>query len=342
MSRLPEQFSRRMQEQLGAEYEDFLACFDQEEYAGLRVNTGKISVEHFLSITPFHLEPVPWTDNGFYYRKEEPVTKHPHYFAGLYYIQEPSAMLPASRLPVCSGETVLDLCAAPGGKATELSSRLGRDGLLIANDVSTSRAKALVKNLTVWGTSNCCITGETPQKLLDTFGCSFDKILVDAPCSGEGMFRKDPGLIDSWRERGPQSYAPLQKEILTCAAAMLKPGGMMVYSTCTFSEEEDESVIEAILERRPDLSLVQPPVAEGFEQGRHPLEACIRVWPHRVHGEGHFLALMKKESSGQNSDPLRKTEQEIRDSWKKAPEEVRRFLSLIPEQIWKNSCFGQI
>lgn len=344
MVRLPQEFLERMREQLGSEFGAFLACYEEEGYAGLRVNTSKISVEEFLSLTDFELIPVPWTTNGFYYRKDEPVTKHPHYYAGLYYIQEPSAMLPAARLPVRPGDRVLDLCAAPGGKATELSSRLMGKGLLVANDASPSRAKALLKNLAVWGSANCCITGETPQKLLELFGCYFDRILVDAPCSGEGMFRKDRGLIDAWELRGPREYAALQKEILSCAVQMLKPGGILAYSTCTFSEEEDEDVIGEILDRFPELNLVQPDMPEGFSHGKMPYEKCVRLWPHKVKGEGHFLALLHKAEGVQ--EPLEAVDGEqakrVTASQKKMPEEVRSFLELIPEAVWQNCYYEQI
>lgn len=358
MVNLPQKFTERMQKQLGDEFELFLSCYEAEEYAGLRVNTEKISVEDFLKLTSFELIPVPWTENGFYYRKEDAVTKHPHYFAGLYYVQEPSAMLPASRLPVEHGCTVLDLCAAPGGKATELSSRLSGSGILVANDVSPSRAKALYKNLSVWGSRNCCITGETPQKLLQAFGCYFDRILVDAPCSGEGMFRKDPALIADWNERGPQYYAGIQKEILDCAVQMLRPGGRMVYSTCTFSEDEDEDVIAWILEKYPELSLVRPKWSEGFVCGKAPLEKTVRIWPHKIKGEGHFLALLEKRENrsepserekGNNQKnsleylPLQRlSEEEIQKSQKLIPEAVRDFLWLLPEHIWKNCIYQQM
>lgn len=343
MIKLPQEFTDRMRSQLGEEFENFLSCYESDGYAGLRVNTQKISPQEFLALTPFELIPVPWTENGFYYRKEDAVTRHPHYFAGLYYVQEPSAMLPASRLPVNAGDVVLDLCAAPGGKATELSSRLAGEGLLLANDVSPSRAKALFKNLAVWGSKNCCITGETPQKLLETFGCVFDKILVDAPCSGEGMFRKDTGLIDSWMERGPEYYSALQKEILGTAVQMLKPGGMLLYSTCTFAKEEDEDVIAYILERYPELELLQPKLAEGFVQGEAPYEKCIRIWPHKVKGEGHFLALLhKKENDAAEGELSLYTEKEIAASQKKMPEEMRDFLKLLPKELWENCMFEQI
>lgn len=343
MVRLPQEFVTGMQARLGDEFEAFLACYESEGYAGIRVNTEKISVEEFLALTPFHLTRVPWTSNGFYYQRDEAVTRHPHYFAGLYYVQEPSAMLPASRLPVDPGDLVLDLCAAPGGKATELSSRLGGTGLLVANDASASRAKALVKNLAVWGSSNCCITGETPRELLQAFGCCFDRILVDAPCSGEGMFRKDSSLAEAWRERGPRQYAPLQKEILDHAVRMLRPGGMLVYSTCTFAEEEDEAVIAEILKRYPELTLLQPEGGEGFAPGRAPLEDCIRLWPHRVKGEGHFLALLQKEGQSCPGSGLpRCTEKEIQESHKKIPREVQEFLVQLPGHIWKDKVFCQL
>ena len=364
MTNLPQDYTERMRLQLGGEYEQFFQCYAKEGYAGLRVNTQKIPVEAFLERAPFQLSPVSWTDNGFYYQREEPVTRHPYYFAGLYFIQEPSAMLPAALLPVMPGDMVLDLCAAPGGKATELSSRLRGEGLLVANDVSASRAKALLKNLTVWGAANCCVTAETPQRLLESFGCFFDKILVDAPCSGEGMFRRDAGLAESWQERGPQYYAGLQKEILSCAVRMLKPDGYIVYSTCTFSEAEDEAVIEWILEQYPELELVWIPKQDGFAAGRAPCEACVRLWPHRVKGEGHFAALLHRRADGYenaNHGGLQTEEERAAaarstkarqkhragDSGESAfaeriPAEVFEFLSLLPERLWKNGAYRQI
>ncbi|MCD7841473.1 MAG: RsmB/NOP family class I SAM-dependent RNA methyltransferase [Lachnospiraceae bacterium] len=307
--RLPRDFVFRMKEQLGEETDDFLACYDKKANTGIRINTGRLSVEDAAAGLPFTDKDVPWLNNGFYLNRDAEASRHPYYYAGLYYIQEPSAMLPASRLPIEPGDMVLDLCAAPGGKATELASRLNGTGLLVANDVSASRAKALVKNLTVWGAANICITAEQPQRLLKAFGCCFDKILVDAPCSGEGMFRKDPSLITAWEEKGPESYAPLQKEILSCAVQMLKPGGMLLYSTCTFSVEEDEAVIAFALEHFPELELVPLEKEPGFSDGivlssrddsepfASDLRRCVRIYPHRVRGEGHFLALLKKKSN---------------------------------------------
>ncbi len=205
-------------------------------------------------------------------------------------------MAPAAVLPVCPGDKVLDLCAAPGGKSTELGARLQGEGLLVSNDVSNSRAKALLKNLELFGIPNICVTSETPEKLASVFGPYFDKILVDAPCSGEGMFRKDPDLIKSWLERGPEYYAPIQRQILKSAAAMLKPGGMLLYSTCTFAKLEDEDTIQWILEEEPDLELVPIEPWEGACGGFDGMPV-IRLFPHKIEGEGHFLALLRKKGT---------------------------------------------
>lgn len=205
-------------------------------------------------------------------------------------------MAPAAVLPVCPGDKVLDLCAAPGGKSTELGARLQGEGLLVSNDISNSRAKALLKNLELFGIPNICVTSETPEKLASVFGPYFDKILVDAPCSGEGMFRKDPDLIKSWLERGPEYYAPIQRQILKSAAAMLKPGGMLLYSTCTFAKLEDEDTIQWILEKEPDLELVPIEPWEGACGGFDGMPV-IRLFPHKIEGEGHFLALLRKKDT---------------------------------------------
>lgn len=205
-------------------------------------------------------------------------------------------MAPAAVLPVCPGDKVLDLCAAPGGKSTELGARLQGEGLLVSNDISNSRAKALLKNLELFGIPNICVTSETPEKLASVFGPYFDKILVDAPCSGEGMFRKDPDLIKRWLERGPEYYAPIQRQILKSATAMLKPGGMLLYSTCTFAKLEDEDTIQWILEEEPDLELVPIEPWEGACGGFDGMPV-IRLFPHKIEGEGHFLALLRKKDT---------------------------------------------
>lgn len=296
---LPEQYIKNMKELLGTdEYSAYEAALSEPRNYGLRVNTAKISAEDFLKIAPFHLTKIPYVENGFYFERDEIPSKHPYYFAGLYYLQEPSAMLPADRLPIDSGDRVLDLCAAPGGKSTELAAKLSGSGLLVSNDISYSRAQALLKNLEMQGTSNFYVTAEEPKKLASCFPSFFDKILVDAPCSGEGMFRKDSNLIKDWTEKGPAYYSEIQREILTEAVKMLKPGGMLLYSTCTFSVEKDEKIIQGLLDDCKELSLTAIRPYEGFTNGYLGLTECVRVFPHKMQGEGHFLALLKK--AGEN------------------------------------------
>lgn len=298
---LPEAFLLKMQELLGKEYGQYLESFKEEWKPGLRVNTWKLEPRELAKLVPWNLEPVPWADNGFYYDgtlDEEALrpSKHPAYYAGLYYLQEPSAMTPAAMLPVVPGDRVLDLCAAPGGKSTELASKLKGRGMLVSNDISYSRARALLKNLELAGAANICVTSEAPEKLAGVWPEFFDKILVDAPCSGEGMFRRDEDMVKDWNEKGPEYYVPIQRRILSQAAAMLKPGGYMLYSTCTFSVEEDEGNVSYVLEKFPQMELCcldldkVPGACGGFG-----LSGCMRLFPHRLRGEGHFLALMRKK-----------------------------------------------
>ncbi|MBP3852780.1 MAG: RsmB/NOP family class I SAM-dependent RNA methyltransferase [Erysipelotrichaceae bacterium] len=302
MNQLPSSFLENMKSLLESDYDNYIDTFSSPRTYGLRVNTHKISVQDFLAISPFTLTPVPWTDNGFYYDGAVNPAKHPYYYAGLYYLQEPSAMFPAATLPVRPGDRVLDLCAAPGGKSTELAARLQGKGLLVSNDISASRCKPLLRNLERFGFVNTFVCSESPQKLAERFPAYFDKILIDAPCSGEGMFRKDPTLIKNWTTDSNDTYRSLQKEIVRSALQMLKPGGDLLYSTCTFSPKENEEVIAYMLEQDPTLSLTtleQP----GFENGIG-LRECVRIYPHKVKGEGHFIALIHKEGtlSGSGSE----------------------------------------
>lgn len=321
---LPNNYIRRMQELLKEEWEAYRATLEMPYYHGLRINDLKLDAPSFTQMAPFHLrssdnladeayalEPIPWVQNGFYYglnnnfeQKQEQYknnniksiqpAKHPYYHAGLYYIQEPSVMVPAAVLPINENDKVLDLCAAPGGKTTQLGARLGNTGLLVSNDISVSRAKAIVKNIELFGIQNAVVLSETPQKLEKIFKDYFDKILVDAPCSGEGMFRKDPSIIKNWEKTGVEYYTQLQREILSSATQMLRPGGYMVYSTCSFSEEENEHIIQWLLHTYPDFSMVPINLYAGFSDGHNGLEACKRLWPHKLKGEGHFVALLRK------------------------------------------------
>lgn len=313
--KLPQSFLDNMKLLLGEEYESWLMSMDAPSLQGLRINTRKLDQALWEEIRPLDGEPVPWTENGYYYDGDKRPARDPYYYAGLYYLQEPSAMAPAAILPVVPGDLVLDLCAAPGGKSTELGARLQGEGLLVSNDISSSRARALLKNLELFGIPNLCVTSETPKKLADTFGAFFDKILVDAPCSGEGMFRKDPDLIKSWMERGPETYAPLQREILTQAVRMLRPGGYLLYSTCTFSPVEDEETVRFLLDQEPDMELAEIPLFPGAVRGIDGT-SVIRLFPHKIQGEGHFAALFhKKEREGRpirfNKDTRRKERGEI-------------------------------
>lgn len=307
---LPEKFLKTMKQILGEEYGAFLESFDGKRQFGLRVNTAKMKLEEFERIAPFHLSKIPWIADGYFYEEEDAPAKHPFYAAGLYYLQEPSAMTPASRLSVTPGERVLDLCAAPGGKATALGAKLQGEGLLVANDINNARAKALLRNLELFGISNAFVTNEPPHILAEHYPEYFDKIMVDAPCSGEGMFRKNPAVVEAWQEKGPEYFSRLQRDIILYAADMLRPGGRMLYSTCTFSPLENESVIAHLLRERPEMEVIPMEDYEGFAEGltafggeqfHESCRLCRRIFPHRMAGEGHFLALLYKHAPDENS-----------------------------------------
>lgn len=335
--KLPAAFEEKMKNLLGAEFDEYIACYENPRYYGLRVNTQKISTEEFKKICPFEITPIPWIDNGFYYDGEKvSPAKHPYYFAGLYYLQEPSAMTPASRLPVFPGERVLDVCAAPGGKATELGAKLARKGVLVANDISSSRAKGLLKNLEVFGIGNMLTVSEEPGRLMNYFTGYFDKILIDAPCSGEGMFRKDRKMVKAWEEHGPEFFAKLQKSIITQAAEMLRPGGMMLYSTCTFDSLENEGTIEYLLSRYPEFEIHKMQTYEGFVPGRpeltesknEDLKNTVRIFPHKMKGEGHFLALLSKGSPSVREETDGKNK-----GGKKLPAELEEFFTNVSFEL---------
>lgn len=316
MVSFPAQYEQNMRSLLGDEaYQAYVKTFERNYWQGLRVNTAKLSPQEFqLRLKKEgaleELRPVPWCESGYYLSGEtKDFSKHPDYFAGLYYLQEPSAMAPAAILPVEPGDWVLDLCAAPGGKSTCLSAKLGRSGVLVSNDISPSRAKALLKNLELQGATQAIVLSEAPYKLSQRFTEKFNKILVDAPCSGEGMFHKEPAIMKNWEQYGNEYYAKLQHEILEEAVKMLSPGGMLLYSTCTFAPMEDEQMIEALLEAHPELALLPIQKTGGMEDGhpewsrtgREDLSLTARFWPHKVDGQGHFAALLQKKGSKQAS-----------------------------------------
>lgn len=309
--KLPVAFKDKMLSLLGErEYGEFIEALNGERQYGLRVNRLKIGTENFRKLSPFGLEPVPWTEDGFYISGEDAPGRHAYYHAGFYYIQEPSAMLPGQILGAKPGERILDLCAAPGGKTVQIAAAMKGEGLLFSNDINAERVKALVKNIELCGVKNAIVLNESPEKLLNNFEGYFDRVLIDAPCSGEGMFRKDESAARSWESFKCERCTKLQEPILRSADKLLKPGGTLVYSTCTFSPEEDERMIAGFLHEHPDYRLAEIPKTAGIEGGRPQwavaandseppafagdFTRAARLWPHRVRGEGHFVAKLVK------------------------------------------------
>ena len=320
----PKEFLERMEKMLGGEYGNFLESLAQDRCQALRLNPSKVRVdgknalqvlgeekEEQEEITaawkPF-LSRVPWEETGYYYQAEDAPGKHPYHEAGVYYIQEPSAMVPAALLDAKPGERILDLCAAPGGKSTQIAIRMEGSGILFSNEINPMRAKALSENIERMGIGNACVVNETPEHLAEVFPEYFDRILVDAPCSGEGMFRKNQEACEEWSQENVKMCAGRQDGILELAAGMLRPGGRMVYSTCTFAPEENEGSVSRFLRKHKDFELVE---ISALEKERYGLQGCdgegrfvgeavkglegtIRLWPHRIQGEGHFAAVMRK------------------------------------------------
>lgn len=286
MMNLPIEFEKKMKAFLGNEWDDFLYSYDNNRFQALRFNTLKVqSPEERMRILKVlgisSDKRVSWANEAYYFDENVHPGKHPYHEMGLYYIQEPSAMSAAALLAPKPGMRVLDLCAAPGGKSTQLATYLGDRGLLVSNEINTQRSRILSQNIERMGIKNAIVTNEDSFVLASHFPGFFNAIQVDAPCSGEGMFRKLPEAIEQWSMENVAICATRQKEILDNAAVMLKPGGVIVYSTCTFSKEENEDVIEYFLERHPDFTL----------------EEMERFWPHKVDGEGHFVAKLVRRGS---------------------------------------------
>ncbi|MBN2984763.1 RsmB/NOP family class I SAM-dependent RNA methyltransferase [Cohnella algarum] len=284
MTRLPQPFVRRIRDLLGErEAGEFLQAYDRPRAYGLRLNPGKLNPDdiRFAGIRDrFGLRRVPWCDTGYYYDENARPGKHPYHAAGLFYIQEPSAMIAAELLDPQPGEIVLDLAAAPGGKTTQIAARMKGRGLLVANEIHPSRAKILAENVERMGIANAVVVNSAPGPLAERWPEAFDRIMLDAPCSGEGMFRKDPDAAAEWSEEAVAGCAARQRDILRDAAAMLRPGGRLVYSTCTFNREENERTVRWLLGEFPEFALLKEE----------------RLWPHRVEGEGHYAAVLEKRS----------------------------------------------
>lgn len=333
-------FLAKMATLLGTEYADFVASYTQPPHVGLRVNTLKISAADFNSISPFALKPVgDYAPDAFLVEDGSKPGSHPYHAAGLYYLQEPSAMAVAQLVNPQPGEWVLDLAAAPGGKSTHLAALMHDSGLLVANDIDGRRAAILAENLVRWGSRQMMVTQAHPEHLARHFGPVFDRVLVDAPCSGEGMFRRVGSF--EWSQTNVEACARRQTAVLQSAAQLVKAGGQLVYATCTFSPEENEDSIGQFLATHPQFELIEPPRFAGFSSGRPSwaadawasptLARAVRLWPHLFAGEGHFIAVMRCLQS-KTATPLKPmVEERLRPS---ALQEWQRFANNTLSGDW--------
>lgn len=297
---LPEEFLTRMETQLGSQYPQYLASLERPRAVALRFNPLKGEP----ATLPFVQENVPWEAMGYYYDPESRPGLHPYHEAGVYYLQEASAMAPVALLDPQPGERICDLCAAPGGKSTQIAGRLQGEGLLICNEINPKRAKILSRNIERLGIANALVTNEHPANLEKRFPGFFHRVLIDAPCSGEGMFRKEEAAVTDWSQETVEMCAARQREILHSGAQMLRPGGRLVYSTCTFAPEENEQVINDFLETHPDF-YPEPVTAPWFAAGEN---GSFRLWPHLVKGEGHFAAVLRRRGDEEVPDVAIKAE----------------------------------
>ena len=312
---LPEKFKERMKDILKDDYDSFIASFeDRSAVRALRVNTLKTDKDSFIKKAGLDLSPLSFTENGFIFN-EEKVGGHPLHHAGAFYVQDPGAMCSVAAVShyIRPHMRVLDLCAAPGGKSTQIASLL-KDGYLVSNEIDRSRCRILRSNLERMGVSRATLTNTDSEDIADSFGTVFDFVVVDAPCSGEGLMRKYDEAVEEWSEENVKMCAERQKEILDNAARCTSPDGYLLYSTCTFSLEENEMTVDAFLSRHPDFTIV--PVSESavsvtadgidFEGTRFDMKECRRFYPHISPGEGQFLCLMKKSADGEEYIPKKK------------------------------------
>jgi len=303
---LPELFLERMQSQLGEEYPQFLDSLERPRAVALRFNPLKGERPKL----PFVGENVPWEEQGFYYDPDSRPGLHPYHEAGVYYLQEASAMAPVALLDPRPGEAVCDLCAAPGGKTTQIAGRMEGRGFLLCNEWSPKRAKILSRNIERMGVANALVTNESVENLAKKYPGYFDRVLIDAPCSGEGMFRKEEAAVTDWSQETVEMCARRQAQILDDGSELVRPGGRLVYSTCTFAPEENEQAIERFLRDHPDF---YPETADApwFASGEN---GSFRLWPHKLLGEGHFAAVLRKRGDEQAEQFLAKP-QELPREW---------------------------
>ena len=303
--KLPEAFSDRMKDLLGDEYETFLDSYEKERTYGLRINPLKMNdvyTDTVLNRLNIGKDRISWCRDGYYYNSDSCPGRSPYHEAGAYYIQEPSAMLVGELIDPKPGERICDLCAAPGGKTTHIAGRMHGEGILVSNEIVPNRAEILSRNVERMGITNCIVTCESPDALADRLPGYFHKVCVDAPCSGEGMFRKDETAITEWSPENVDKCVARQRDILEAASRLVCPGGRIVYSTCTFETSEDEDMILGFLADHQDFELETETVTgihgsgiivsdiENEENG-----VMLRVWPHKVRGEGHFAAALKRK-----------------------------------------------
>ena len=290
---LPQDFLDRMKTQLNEEYPAFLESLERPRAVALRMNPLKGDAPRL----PFVLDNVPWEPNGYYYDPQARPGLHPYHEAGVYYLQEASAMSAVALLDPQPGERVCDLCAAPGGKTTQIAGRMMGQGLLLCNEINPKRAQILSRNIERMGVANALVTNEHPARLAEKYKGFFHRVLIDAPCSGEGMFRKEEAAVTDWSQQTVEMCARRQAEILHSGAALLAPGGRLVYSTCTFAPEENEQAIANFLKEHPEFT-TESVSAPWFTPAG---EGMFRLWPHKLLGEGHFVAVLRK-SGGEDAD----------------------------------------
>lgn len=303
MVQLPKIFAERMRGMLGEQFADFLRSYEKEPTRALLRNSSVIGETDLIENCDFPVEKIAFLDNGYSFDTEKP-GNHPLHHAGAYYVQDPSAMITVSAAPLKEGMKCLDLCASPGGKTVQIAMRIGEKGLLVSNEIAPNRCKLLSGNVERLGFSNVLVSNADAKRIAQWYPSYFDFVLVDAPCSGEGMFRKYPESVSEWNEGTPAFCARRQYGIVSEALKTLAPGGYLLYSTCTFSKEENEDLVEKILEENPDLSLQDVP--EQVIKVTSPgigMEKARRFYPHVAEGEGQFLALLRKADNTGIGEP---------------------------------------
>ncbi len=318
MKQLPNEFVTRMKLLLGDEYAEYEKAMSRPAIRAFRVNTDKISIEDFDRINVFSSQKINYVNGGFYFDYDK-IGNHPYHHAGMIYVQEPGAMAPAECLEIDPEWTVLDMCAAPGGKSSQLRNKLNRNSVLVSNEIIPSRCKILTGNIERMGFENTVTTCMDTSKLAATFPSTFDLIMVDAPCSGEGMFRKDDTAIDEWNLQNVLKCAERQAEILDNAVKLLKSNGYIIYATCTFSLEENEMTVDSFLQRHSDFELI--PVTERVKSvtsdgvifdgcQTENIDFCRRFYPHKAPGEGQFMAVLRRKGEPNCALPSIQTQRE--------------------------------